>query len=509
MKTFYLYLLLLTSALVSIQSVFAQQLMSVRMDKIVICPVVTDDEPPPEFTEPECRQTSAYELNPQNKAIWVKTFLMLSEQIAADNQPYSVYLSGKASSRVFFNGTEIGMNGRPSVRPQDELIGRIDAMFYVSPELIRPGENSLVLQLSSHHGFLTLNSPLNFIGFGSYAAPNNYIQRNLGISLIPLGALLIGALYFLVVSFNPVNRKRYLLFLLMSSLAVLQLLLELSRSVYSYPYPLQDFRLLAIASLSWGFGCCMMLYVVRSLPKIKPYRWLIGGSLLSALAAYSMPGFDNKTAVAILVPSIISAVMCGYAAFKQKSKEYMVYGLIFMLLAVTIFITLTSFHDILFYYLITAVLMALFIQQAMKLNKEQREREKEQALIAKLQFKLEQNQQKNQPVKIQINSAGKIDVISTDQIVYGQAAGDYVELFLNNDTSILFSGSLKELESRVPDTFLRVHRSFLVNMEFIQSLNSSRENQTSSGGFLKLTGEYEVPVSRRIMPTVRQFIADR
>jgi large-conductance mechanosensitive channel len=63
-----------------------------------------------------------------------------------------------------------------------------------------------------------------------------------------------------------------------------------------------------------------------------------------------------------------------------------------------VLMTLDSFHDILFNYIITAVLGFLFIQQALKLNRE-RQRKLEQQHIAKLQFKLEQNQQQKRPRK--------------------------------------------------------------------------------------------------------------
>jgi DNA-binding LytR/AlgR family response regulator len=174
-----------------------------------------------------------------------------------------------------------------------------------------------------------------------------------------------------------------------------------------------------------------------------------------------------------------------------------------------VIITLSSFHDILFYYIITLVLGFLFVQQALKLNREQNQRKLEQLQLAKLQFKLEQNQQEQEPQKISINSAGKLELIASEKIAYCKAAGDYVELYLTGDKEILFSGNLKELEAQLPKTFLRVHRSYLVNMDYIQSLSSKstkHQSALSGGGFLTLSGAHEVPVSRRIMPQVRNAI---
>ena len=61
----------------------------------------------------------------------------------------------------------------------------------------------------------------------------------------------------------------------------------------------------------------------------------------------------------------------------------------------------------------------------------------------------------------------------------------------------------------LPSTFLRVHRSYLVNMDFIRALNSKSllsNTKTTGGGFLQLGECLEVPVSRRIIPTVREFL---
>jgi DNA-binding LytR/AlgR family response regulator len=232
-----------------------------------------------------------------------------------------------------------------------------------------------------------------------------------------------------------------------------------------------------------------------------------GGSF-SLLTVLLTPGFDPKTALAIFVPSAISATLLTTQAVKTKSKEWAIYAAVFVLFSVTIVLTLTTFHDVLFYYIITGVLILLFVLQAQKLNQEQKDKEAEQALVAKLQFKLEQNQQQTEPSTIKINSAGKIEIIASNQVVFCKAAGDYVEINLKDHQQRLFTGSLKELESSLPKTFLRVHRSYLVNVEFINSLNtkSSQQTETSGAGFLQLHDAVEVPVSRRIMPTVRNYI---
>ncbi|MCP4326625.1 MAG: LytTR family transcriptional regulator, partial [Alteromonadales bacterium] len=233
-----------------------------------------------------------------------------------------------------------------------------------------------------------------------------------------------------------------MLFLLMTSFASLQLFAEILRALLSYPYPFQDARLLLIVSLAFLFGLCLLSFVILKLEKNKPYRWVFAGGCLSLLIVCFTPGFDPKTALAIFVPSAISATLLTFRAVKTKSKEWAIYAAVFILFSLTILLTLTTFHDVLFYYIITGVLIFLFILQARKLNQEQKDKEAEQALVAKLQFKLEQNQQQTEPSTIKISSAGNIEIIATDQVVFCKAAGDYVELNLKDHQQRLFTGSL-------------------------------------------------------------------
>ena len=270
----------------------------------------------------------------------------------------------------------------------------------------------------------------------------------------------------------------------------------------SYSYPFHDVRQLLSVSLSAGFGSCLLRYMTLKLELARQWQWTMAGVVMTILAVIATPGFDAKTSMAILVPTSICTLMIAYQRVRQSGMELTVYLGVFIVFTFIVIINLTSFHDVLFYYIITIILCFLFVQQALKLNREQRQ-------IARLRFRLEQMHHHKESRKLTISSAGKIERVDSEQIAYCQAAGDYVDLYLAEGKQKLFSGSLKELEAQLPDTFLRVHRSYLVNMDYIQSLSSKSpvsKTSTAGGGFLKLSGGFEVPVSRRIMPMVRSEI---
>lgn len=229
--------------------------------------------------------------------------------------------------------------------------------------------------------------------------------------------------------------------------------------------------------------------------------WLLCSLIITVTSVFLLEGFDGKTALAILIPVQISTIFLGIEAHKQKSKQLWGYFAVFAAFTLITAISLYSFHDILFYYMITGMLCFIFIQKARELSREQKRRQLEEKQVEKLQFKLEQNAQHKKPPKIKITSASKIELVSTHLITFCKAAGDYVEINLQDKKQRLFSGNLKELESQLPITFLRVHRSYIVNTDFITSL----KNTASSGSLLLQNGD-QVPVSRRIMPMVRTVV---
>lgn len=491
-------------------SVVAQTLISINRDEVTICPAPNDTDNPPAFNQPNCNTVAATEIDPQNKSIWVKTRIELPEEVLKNDQPYAIYIFAKTSSRVFFNGRYLGQNGTPSASADKEFAGRMDATFYVPPALLNQQSNELVLLLSSHHGFLQLQGPIHFIGFGSYAFFTDSNWQNTWISLIPFGALLLGALYFAVSSISPFNRQNNILFFLMAFFASSQLFAEISRHLFTYSYPMHDVRLMLIVCLSLGFGSCLWVYNVLKFVTKNRVVWIAVGICLTIVAAAELRGFDGKTAIAILTPALLSILLIVYQLSKGQTKNLWTYLAVYSLLTVAILLTFGHFHDSLFYYIITLVLGLLFSHQALELSKEQAKRKTEEQQVAKLQFKLDQNNQRHTPHKIKIISAGKVEFIASENVVYCKAAADYTELFLHDQKQILYSGNLKELESQLPSIFLRVHRSYIVNTDFITSLektSTSQPNTPLSSGFLLMTNGAQVPVSRRIMPMVRSALA--
>lgn len=70
----------------------------------------------------------------------------------------------------------------------------------------------------------------------------------------------------------------------------------------------------------------------------------------------------------------------------------------------------------------------------------------------------------------------KIRRISYDDILYIEGLKDYIKIFLKDVTSpVVTHCSLKALEEKLPeDIFMRIHRSFIVNLNAITTIDRSR-----------------------------------
>jgi DNA-binding LytR/AlgR family response regulator len=99
-----------------------------------------------------------------------------------------------------------------------------------------------------------------------------------------------------------------------------------------------------------------------------------------------------------------------------------------------------------------------------------------------------------------VTTAGRQHRIATPEVAALSGAGDYVELHLVDRRTMLHSGSLAALEKELPQLFLRVHRSHIVNLEQITGLI----RLPSGVGELHLRNGLVLPVSRRVMPQVRR-----
>jgi DNA-binding LytR/AlgR family response regulator len=90
-----------------------------------------------------------------------------------------------------------------------------------------------------------------------------------------------------------------------------------------------------------------------------------------------------------------------------------------------------------------------------------------------------------------VRSAGRIRLAPLDQVASLSGADDYVEVTLVDGRKLLHDVRLDDLEKRLPASFLRVHRSHIVNLDHVRGLR-----RMSGRHVVELANGEEIPVSR-------------
>lgn len=485
--------------------VFAQATISIDNQSVISCPAKPEQKSPPTFTEKECQQSSLFNIDPQNVELWLKASITVTDAYLKRKQPSALFVFAKMSSEVFLNGEPLGNNGTPNYLKQEEFSGDMDAKFYIPPRLIKRGVNEVVIHASSHHGFLTLSRPIHFIGIAEYGQTSEFFKHDLLILLSLLGAMLLGCIYLITLVFHADDKEIPVLVLLMLAAASGQLFTEISRVIFNYSYPLHDLRLIAIVVLSLIFGFSFLLFTLKKFARAQKKLWLALVVPLTLYLSFMMAGFDGKSVIAILVPALFSVVISGLSCWKIRSREAVSYFIAYSVFCLTIVFTFGKFNSMYFYYIVTGMMAFLVIKVVHQSVKDKKLRKAEEQQLVKLQLKVDQLAQQHSPTTLQLSSAGKIEIIPVNEVAYCKAAGDYVEIFLTNQSQSLFSGTLKSIEEQLPSSFLKVHRSYIVNLDEVKSVISSK-NGAASRGMLALKSGHEIPVSRRILPHVRGVI---
>ena len=74
------------------------------------------------------------------------------------------------------------------------------------------------------------------------------------------------------------------------------------------------------------------------------------------------------------------------------------------------------------------------------------------------------------PERLIVKSGGRVFFVRTDEVDWVEASGNYVKLHTRNDAYLLRE-SMKNMESKLdPKTFVRIHRSAIVNIDSIKEL---------------------------------------
>lgn len=97
-----------------------------------------------------------------------------------------------------------------------------------------------------------------------------------------------------------------------------------------------------------------------------------------------------------------------------------------------------------------------------------------------------------------VKSGHKVMPVETDKILYIESQSEYVRIFTESHKPFMTLGSLKSWEEKLPSvSFMRVHRSYIVNLHKIVSVEHRR---------IVLAGGATVPIGGLYLECVKKYL---
>lgn len=101
-----------------------------------------------------------------------------------------------------------------------------------------------------------------------------------------------------------------------------------------------------------------------------------------------------------------------------------------------------------------------------------------------------------------VQKSEKLFNLPVEEIVYLEASGDYTIITTKNDQFVSSSGIGKLEEIMDPDTFIRVHRSTIINLNYLKEI----ERHFNGGMVVKMQSGKSFPVSRTYAKQIRKKV---
>lgn len=427
----------------------------------------------------DCRAVEGV-IDPQGRELWLRAVI----DRPAGAEPQAFYVGGIASSEVWLNGMRLGANGQPGASAAAEVPGRYEAALPIEAALWRPTGNVLVVRMSSFHGGLRLDGPVGGMGVTAFPPPSQALP--LAATFLAAGALLAAAFGFGVI--HALRRTGSSLILTgIAGVAGAQAVLETLRALVNYPYLLHVWRLVGIWGLTAAFAVLLVGYVAgRFWPGAR--RGLIGVTVAGLAASLLVPGFDFKTGIALMVGLGLSAVAAAVAVRRGETGARLTLAYLVAFVAVGVAMP-RWLVDLSYFVFAAGLVLPLLMAELIRLGRDDRARE---AVLT---------QAAAQPDCLTVASARGLLRVPLAQIIAVVGADDYVELRLADGRRLLHAARLDRLESELPGGFLRVHRSVIANLAFVQGF----ERDGGRGRLLLAEGE-ALPISRNRLPAVRDAL---
>ncbi|MEM9668247.1 MAG: LytTR family DNA-binding domain-containing protein [Pseudomonadota bacterium] len=471
-----------------------------------VCPARSIGAPdalsPPDFDDPECKITKLLDVEPNNGLLWVGKKLIMP---ATWDTEVALETVGVSSRAYYLNGTYLGATGRPAASLEGEVAGLVDATIFVPAEMLVPGENEVAILLSSQKRLIRRSNPLREIWFWEYNGQYTFLMRRYLPAAFTLGIFGLALAYFSFQAIMGFDRVRSIFFAVLAGMISLQLLVETMRGFVPYIYPIHDIRLTAIFGLTLSVGLMVLGYVVYNIRFSRP-RFILAATAIIAIGfAMQFQDMDDRSGSAFRVILLTAASLSSFKAIAGDDRGW-IYGWLLVATLAADWILPADLLDTGIFYM-AAILLTVAAINSIYSNREQLHHKDDRDLSDRpavtvadgLNDAASDMDALQDLRRMEIRRAGSTEFVELDDISHISGAGDYVEIVRTDKSKHLEHDSLRSLETRLPRSFQRVHRSHIANLVHVSAL---RRKPSGAGELLMMNGDL-VAVSRKSMREIK------
>ncbi len=400
-------------------------------------------------------------------------------------RPIGLMLGGPFSAEVFWDEHKIGDKGIVGRNPQEEIAGPIDFISFIPAELLSPGDHYIRVRLSTQHLLVSDDSVFHHIWLAPYRDSGRRDLRYYAVPLIILSALMLLSFQSLRIGRNAGNTLHIGMGLYGFSIVVL-LLSEVSRALVNYPYPYHELRGLVgwLSNISAGL---MLIYVCWKTTSGRLPRLVLPIGMLMVALSYWLPmnSGDERLALdfilLVLVPTIVFAlrVLKGDISYQSTLPLFWLTCLISNLLSTGLFLDSYQFIG-------SLVLMGgawLWVYVDVKPS-------------------AQQTPDLRRAKSFVIQTAGEQNLIPVKDCYALKGEGNYTSVMLLDGKSVLHQDGLGAVMETNPQDFVRVHKSYAVNLSAVKALKSA----PGSKYWVEIVNGQTIPVSRYRVTELRGLL---
>ena len=177
MKNIVLPLLILLLVAASATQAQDGPFVQVELQTVYFCDAAPEAGDIPDLRGPACVPVEGRFISPYKRQIWLKGSLSATPALTQSRIPLGFFISAKASSTVWLNGSKLGSNGLPARMREGEIPGKMDAVFPLPQNALKVGKNEVVIELSGHHSLIPLLAPVHLLAVARYQSPTDSILR--------------------------------------------------------------------------------------------------------------------------------------------------------------------------------------------------------------------------------------------------------------------------------------------------------------------------------------------